>query len=1385
MGDVSPASGEVSAAAVEPPAGAHAGRLRRGTIKLVRGILAAIAAIVATALIIVFSVDLGRFPQLKAGAERAASGYLGRPMHIGRLSALITPGLFALDDVVIEGRHAGDRPFFNAGRIYVYVPWWTLFQNQLHVELGLTDWRMVVETWRDGHNVPRLTPRSSGGRRMPFTTTVRSVYANRGAFVFEDHVTPWSVDAPNLQFSLARAENLREYVGRAEFTGGTVQIQQFKPMQTALSTRFTLDGPRVQLRHIDLTTDGSVSHVNGLVDFSRWPEQTYNVNSTVDFQRMREIFFANETWRLGGEGQFTGVFQFFRNGRELAGEFASARAVVNDLAFDDLHGSLIWTPDRFAVTHGDADMLGGRTRFTYSISPLGTPTGSTQSFNAEYVDLDLDGVGRFMALDSLAMAGRATGTIALDWPSGRFRAGRRGKGHTAVTPPAGTDVASIALPAVPKPFAPEPKPFVADRPLPAIALAADVDYEIDPDGWVFSQSWAATPHTYVGFSGRLASSGSSEFPFHVTSHDWQESDRLLARIMSAVAGPTRPIEVGGRGTFDGAMTGTFSSPRIAGRFAGESTRVWDVTWGRGSADAVIAGGYVDISDGRFGDGPDAFITAAGRFALGFRRDDAPEIDARVTITNWPMTDLRHAFGLDDWRVEGTVGEAILQLKGRYRDMYGTGRVRIDRGMAWGETFETATGDVDLEGSGLRIHRFELAKAGSAVRGDVRVGWDGTYTFDVDNFDGAALPIESLDAFRIPQAPMSGGLRFEAEGSGEFQNPSYSFKGSSEDFFIADQGIGYIGAELIVRDRRLQIPRLFADSPLLHVEGRGGMALNDRYDGELHMNFVNSSLDPYLRFFARAPAAFNRFILTGSLDVVGPLAVPHELAATTTIDAAELTMFDYRLVNDGPVTVSFDDDVVRIGQLRLSGEDTELELAGAADAGQRVWNLSANGGASLSVLKFVFPTVTTSGSATLNATLVGSFDAPRLTGEAIVTDGRLRPPQSAHGLEAVNGRFVFEESGVNLTGVTGRVAGGDVVFGGSIVREGYRLTEYNLTAVGRSLRLRYPTGFNSTVDMDLRLIGPLTAPRLTGTVDVLRMALTNTGDSGLLGLATAGTTGVGLTSETPALPAPQAATTGAVALDIDVTAPRMAFVDTRDARIEGTADLRITGTFDRPLINGAVDIVSGFYQFAGNRIFIRESSIDFRGTDRIEPYFDFNADTRVRTSGQTVDVMMRITGPPSALTPTFTSDPALPTADIISLIAGGTPNLDTADQRRLSSPQEAQQRMMQTTAAFLLASPISSRVGEVFERTLALDTVQITPMLAGEVAFQQLNPSARITLGKRVSPRVFLTYSRTLGNSAAQDEVILLEYDQNDRVSWVLSRNENRTFALDFRIRYVH
>ena len=512
----------------EPATTRLPGRKRRIVWQLTRWALAGVTAVIAAALVLVFTIDLGQIPQIKALAEREASRYLERPMHIGRLSAVIAPGIFALDDVVIEGKRPGDRPFFKAGRIYVYVPWWTLFGRELFVEVGLTDWRMVIETCAEGPCLPKLTPRSRGTGPRRFTTTVRSVFANSGEFIYEDHNTPWSVNAPNLSFALVRAENLKAYVGRAQFSGGSVQIQNFKPMRADMTTRFVLDGPRVTLRHIDLETDGASTHVNGWIDFANWPLQTYNVESTVDFARMREIFFSSAGWRLGGTGRFTGVFRLFKDGRELAGEFRSENARVNDLAFPHLHGSLLWTRDRFAVTHADAELLDGDTRFSYSIAPLGTGAGSTATLSADYADVDLAELNRLIDLRSLELAGRASGSLALSWPNGQFGAGRRGKGHTIVVPPADVEVATLDLPPEPRPPSPEPQPFVSRRPLTPLALAADVEYVIGPDGWTFDDSWAATSHTYVRFGGRLATAGTSEFPFHVTSHDWQESDRVLA-----------------------------------------------------------------------------------------------------------------------------------------------------------------------------------------------------------------------------------------------------------------------------------------------------------------------------------------------------------------------------------------------------------------------------------------------------------------------------------------------------------------------------------------------------------------------------------------------------------------------------------------------------------------------------------------------------------------------------------------------------------------------------------------------------------------------------------------------------------------------------------------
>ena len=67
---------------------------------------------------------------------------------------------------------------------------------------------------------------------------------------------------------------------------------------------------------------------------------------------------------------------------------------------------------------------------------------------------------------------------------------------------------------------------------------------------------------------------------------------------------------------------------------------------------------------------------------------------------------------------------------------------------------------------------------------------------------------------------------------------------------------------------------------------------------------------------------------------------------------------------------------------------------------------------------------------------------------------------------------------------------------------------------------------------------------------------------------------------------------------------------------------------------------------------------------------------------------------------------------------------------------------------------------------------------------RLSPTARLTIGKRVSDRVYLTFSRSLGTSI-NDQIVLLEYEESDRLSWILSRNEDQqTYALEFRVRHT-
>ena len=1351
------------------------------TRRFVRRVVATCAVILAVAVVTTLTVDLG--PTLKGQAESMASELMRRPMYIGRLSVHLLRGRFVLEDLVIDGMTPESRPFLVAQRITVSMPWSTLFNRRVVFDaIEMTDWRMYVEQFPDGtHNFPRFTRE----RREPssWTTTLEWVRARRGEFTYVDHGTPWSVVTRNLDVEVARPAS--EYRGQARFWNGTVAIQDYVPMRADMSTSFRIDGGRVILERIDLVTDGADSSLTGEVDVTRWPNQTYHVRSRVDFPRMREIFFAEDNFTLGGQGEFTGTFRLFREvvndrtrtGRELKGTFTSPVLAVNTYSFSSLRGSLLWVPERFEVSEASADVYGGTSRFTYAMAPLGQRgVPAVARFDAVYEDVDLSTFPDLLELDGIRIAGRASGRNLLEWPLGRF-AEHSGDGAIRVEPPYG--VATIARELTPAEVAQAGEravrwgPFDASLPRTAVPVRGDVTYAYGPEWIDLAGSHVATPDTYVAFEGRTAYGDRSRIAFHVTSADWQESDRLFAGVLTAFGSRTRVIDIGGSGTFDGVMVNSFRQPRIEGTFNGERMRAFDVVWGAVTGRATIENAYADVAGVVVREGGSE-MRVDGRFSLGFpRRDGGEEMNARIRVTRRPLDDLRHAFELDDYDVDGSFSGEF-HVYGPYRGPFGFGQMAIADGVAYGESFETAASGVRLEGDGVRLDSLQMAKGGGRATGAAYVGLDGTYSF---NLVGRNVPVERLAVSRTGAAPtLTGRVDFTAGGSGAFERPRYDVRFTVSDLFVGDEGVGQVVSELDINDEMMTV-KLEAASPRLAVSGFGRVALTPGREADLTFNVADTSLDPYLRVFNPGLSPYTTAIASGTVRLVGQLADVDALVVDAMVDRVDLRFHDYRLRNAMPVRLALDRHTMRIEQMRLVGEDTQLDIAGDLNLHDERMAVRVTGDAGLGLLQGFAPNVRSSGRASLEARLEGSMRDPVVIGTMTVENGRIRHFDLPHALENISGPVRFDTRSVRLDEVTARLGGGLIRFGGRIDVERYQPTRVDVTLAGQGMRLRFPQGMRSLVNADLTLQGAIDAPTLAGTVMVRNAVYTRPFDEGggLFDL-TASTSGG---SGAPLTPAPLP-----LRYDVRIVAPSTLEIRNSAARVFANADVQLRGTFDRPLLAGRADVDRGEFMFEGRRYQITRGTIDFNNPTRIQPFFDIETETRVRVPGQTYRIRALAAGTLDRLTPAFEADPPLPEVEVLSLLFGDVAPGQDVEFRQYSTQITPQQQLLRERATRALTGAFSSEVGRVVEQTFGVDTFQLTPSLVDPNAqSSRLDPAARLTIGKRLSERIYLTYSRSL-SSSTRDQIILLEYDQTDRFSWILSRNEDRTYALDVRVRHA-
>lgn len=840
----------------------------------------------------------------------------------------------------------------------------------------------------------------------------------------------------------------------------------------------------------------------------------------------------------------------------------------------------------------------------------------------------------------------------------------------------------------------------------------------------------------------------------------------------------------GVGQFDGVMTGAFRRPRIEGRFRVRAMHAFDVTWGDAEGDVVVENAYAQVTGAVVRRGPSR-MDVQGLFSLGYpRRDNGEELNARITMQGRPVADLLNAFDLEDYPVAGNLSGEF-HVYGPYTRPFGFGKMRIDDGTAYDESFSTATAGLRFEGNGVRLDGITIAKGSGTVTGAAYVGWNGTYSFNVEGRD---IAVESLDLMTFPDLPpFTGVASFTAGGSATFSDPRYEVKVDVQDLFFGDEGLGVVSGRLSIRNELLTY-QLEAASSRLAVSGTGRIALDDEHgDAELMFRVNDTSLDPYVRVFKPDLSPYTTAVASGTIRVVGELYNPEALHITTTVEQLDMRLVDYRVRNQGPIMIAMDGPTLRLDTFRLVGEDTALDVTGSVDVPRQALSLQAFGAANLAVIQGLLPDVRSAGRADVSALIGGTIARPIVSGQALLTAGRLRHFSFPHALEDLNGVVTFNASGIRLddpgytTGLNGKLGGGTVKFGGRIGMNGYDLSEFDVVATGDDMRLRFPEGMRSVVDATLALQGPATAPILSGTVVVQNASWTSGFDS---------TTNLFAAADDGGLPQPAGAMAAAPTIplryDVRILAPSTLRIANNQAQIVASTDLNLRGTFDRPLLFGRAEIERGDVRFEGRRYQVTRGSLDFTNPNRIQPFFDVEAETRVRVPRQTYRVTLRMTGTTDRMQPTFESDPPLAPIDILTLLFSDTAPTGDIELASLRQPNQREQDLLQARATRALTGALSEEVGRVVEQTFGVDTFQITPMLMDpyqDTARLSVNPAARVTIGKRISDRVYLTYARSL-SSTSIDEIILLEYDQSDQLGWVLSQNEDRTYALEVRKRHL-
>jgi translocation and assembly module TamB len=199
----------------------------------------------------------------------------------------------------------------------------------------------------------------------------------------------------------------------------------------------------------------------------------------------------------------------------------------------------------------------------------------------------------------------------------------------------------------------------------------------------------------------------------------------------------------------------------------------------------------------------------------------------------------------------------------------------------------------------------------------------------------------------------------------------------------------------------------------------------------------------------------------------------------------------------------------------------------------------------------------------------------------------------------------------------------------------------------------------------------------------------------------------------------------------------------------------------PSLLGRVSITEGSATIAGTRYDLQRGDVFFTNPIRIEPSIDINATARV----EDYDITLGLHGTPDKLAVTYRSDPPLPEADVVALLALGR----TENQQRIYTQQQQQAGANPTDA--LLGGALNATVSSRVQKLFGAGSVKVDPNYLGALG----NSTSRIIVEEQLGRNLTLTYATNVNTTGQQ--LIQAEVAINRHVSLLVARDESGVFSM--------